>query len=112
MSIFTNRSANRRTQDNANGGEDVISWDQGQVTLRLGAPADDRQLTRLAGLDGSRPLVQPILLAEVDGLIAAALSLSTGAGVADPFQRTVGLVELLRVRACQLALAEPTKSAA
>jgi hypothetical protein len=54
-------------------------------------------------LDSSKPLTQAILLAEVDGTVGAALSLSTGAGVADPFQRT-GLVELLRVRACQLAL--------
>jgi hypothetical protein len=56
-------------------------------------------------LDTSKPLTQPILLAEVDGAVAAALSLSTGAGVADPLHRTAGLVELLRVRACQLALA-------
>ena len=111
MNIFTNRTTNRRADHGANGDHGSINWDQGDVTLRLGSPTDDRQLARLARLDSSKPLTQPILLAELDGTIAPALSLSTGTGVADPFQLTAGLVELLRVRACQLALANPIRAA-
>ena len=105
MNICMNMSGSRPAPDDVNGTESSVCWAEGQVTLRLGSPADDRPLTRLAILDSSKPLTQPILLAEVDGAVVAALSLSTGAGVANPFHRTAGLVELLRVRACQLALA-------
>jgi hypothetical protein len=105
MNICTNMDASRPAPDDVNGTESSVGWAEGQVTLRLGSPADARQLRRLAMLDSSKPLTQPILLAEVDGAVAAALSLSTGVGAADPSQRTAGLVELLRVRAVQLALA-------
>jgi hypothetical protein len=105
MNICTNLTASRRAPDEVNGTDSNVDWAQGQVTLRLGSTADDPQLTQLGTLDSSKPLTQPILLAELDGAVVAALSLSTGAGVADPLLRTVGLLELLRVRACQLALA-------
>jgi hypothetical protein len=103
MNICMNMSGSRPAPDDVNGIGSSVGWAEGQVTLRLGSPADDRQLTRLAMLDSSKALTQPILLAEVDGAADGALSLSTGAGVANPFYRTAGLVELLRVRACQLA---------
>jgi hypothetical protein len=66
------------------------------VTLRLAAPADACALARLAALD-SRPLPPgPHLVAERDGRIDAAHSLSTNEAVADPFRRTAELRELLR----------------
>jgi hypothetical protein len=69
------------------------------VALRLGASADLEALERLAGLD-SRPLPPgPHLVAERDGRIDAALSLSTGELVADPFRRTAELGEMLRCHA-------------
>ena len=56
-------------------------------------------LERLAGLD-SRPLPPgPHLVAERDGRTDAALSLSTGELIADPFRRTAELRELLRCHA-------------
>src|SRR5947209_5493968 len=42
------------------------------VTIRLGAPRDGRRLAGLAELDSSRPPAEPVLLAEVDGKLAAA----------------------------------------
>ena len=47
-------------------------------------------------LDSKRPLVGDILVAERDGEIAAAFSLTSGAHVADPFRPTAELVALLR----------------
>lgn len=72
------------------------------VTLRFAFPDDEVALWRLAVLDSSRPLASPALLAEVGGELRAALSLRDGRVIADPFQRTTGLIELLRARAKQL----------
>jgi hypothetical protein len=72
------------------------------VTLRFGSPVDEKALARLAELDSSRPPPQAVLLAEVDGQLLAALALSDGSVVADPFHRTGDLIDLLRARAHQL----------
>jgi hypothetical protein len=69
------------------------------VTLRFGSAADERRLARLAALDSSAPPARPVLLAEVDGRLRAALGLSDGTIVADPFHRTADLIDLLRARA-------------
>jgi hypothetical protein len=75
------------------------------TTLRLGAADDAVALERLAELD-SRPLPPgPHLVAERDARIDAALSLSTGEVVADPFRRTAELRELLRCHAGDLGTA-------
>jgi hypothetical protein len=113
MNFRVNMITSRPAPDDVNGADGFINWAASQVvTFRLGCPSDDLQLRRLAMLDSSRSLRQPILIAELDGAVVAALSLSTGAGVADPSQRSAGLVELLRVRACQLAMSDPTSAAA
>ena len=68
-------------------------------TLRLAADRDASALERLAQLD-CRPLPPgPHLLAERDSRIEAAISLANGELVADPFQRTAELCELLRYHA-------------
>jgi hypothetical protein len=72
------------------------------VTLRFGSPADQRQLARLAELDSSTPLTQPVLLAEVGGQLRAALALTDGTLVGDPVYPTADLIDLLRARARQL----------
>jgi hypothetical protein len=72
------------------------------VTLRYSTPADQAPLERLAELDSSGPPVQPVLLAEVDGQLRAALALKGGIVVADPFHPTADLIDLLRARARQL----------
>jgi hypothetical protein len=74
----------------------------GNLTLRYAFPDDYATLARLAALDSAEPLAEPVLIAEVDGEAVAAMSLSDGRVVADPFRRTVPLVALLQARAAQL----------
>jgi hypothetical protein len=72
------------------------------VTLRLGAPNDASALRRLAELDSSHAPPGPVIVAEVDGAVRAAVSLSDGTVIADPFHATAQLVQLLHKRAEQL----------
>ena len=76
------------------------------VTLRFAFPDDSVALARLAALDSSVPPAQPVLLAEIAGELRAALSLSDGGTVSDPFFPSAAVVELLRARALQLAAAD------
>jgi hypothetical protein len=73
----------------------------GNVSLRPACADDAADLLRLAALDEARPLVGPALVAEENGAIVAALSLSTGRAVADPFVPSLHLVELLRRHAAR-----------
>jgi len=66
------------------------------VLVRPARPVDAADLRRLAALDSARPLTGDVLLAVSGGAVAAAISLDTGAVIADPFQPTAHLVELLR----------------
>lgn len=72
------------------------------VTLRFSAPGDAPLLAWLAAVDSSNPPAQPVLLAEVDGRLLAALGLSDDTVIADPFHHTADLIDLLRARARQL----------
>jgi len=74
-----------------------------RVTLRRGAAADRERLEMLAELDSAEPPLGPVLVAEVDGRLRAALPLDGGAAIADPFHRGAELLELLRLRAAQLS---------
>lgn len=80
------------------------------VTIRQAFPDDALALLGLAALDSARPLAEPVLVAEVEGELRAALSLHDGAVVADPFRRTAALIELLGARAAQIAAATPPRS--
>ena len=82
------------------------------VTLRFGFPDDASALARLAILDSSAPPGEPVLIAEVDGELWAALSLVDGSVIADPFRPCAAVVELLRARAEQLAASETTRTRA
>jgi hypothetical protein len=66
------------------------------VSLRHATTADERALKNLAALDGQRLPAGPFLVAEIDGELRSALSLSDGAVIADPFRHTAHTVELLR----------------
>ena len=72
------------------------------IVIRRADASDARALTRLAALDSAAaPLAGPdVLIAEVDGQPVAALH--HGRAVADPFQPTASVLELLRVRAGQV----------
>jgi hypothetical protein len=50
-------------------------------------------------LQGAEPLSGPALVGEIDGRPAAAISLTDGRVVANPFQPTANLVAQLRMRA-------------
>jgi hypothetical protein len=71
------------------------------VVIRPAYPDDHAPLARLAALDGRRPLptAGPVLVAERDGTILAALATADGRAIADPFSPTADLVALLRLHA-------------
>jgi hypothetical protein len=71
------------------------------VLLRTARADDDADLIRLAQLDSARPLTGPALVAEENGEIVAALCLSSGRAVANPFVPSLHLVELLRQHAAR-----------
>jgi len=74
-----------------------------RVTLRYSSAADRERLHQLADLDSACAPSGPALVAEVDGRLRAALPLDGSPAIADPFHRGLDLVELLRLRALQLA---------
>ena len=67
------------------------------VTVRPYLPLDRRPLEQLAALDDRRVPPQPVVVAETEGRLVAALSRRTGEAVADPFEPTAHLVAMLRV---------------
>jgi hypothetical protein len=69
------------------------------LTIRHASLADEGGLRRLAALDSSRIPSGELLVAELDGRLVAALSVDTGAAIADPFEHTAAIVDSLRVRA-------------
>jgi hypothetical protein len=72
------------------------------IIIRRAGAADGRVLVRLAALD-SAPVPSPAsLIAEVDGVAVAAVDLTDGHVVADPFAPTADVVELLRLRASRV----------
>jgi hypothetical protein len=75
------------------------------VTLRRADRGHADALRRLAGLD-SHPLPPgPFLVAERAGAVEAAVSLSTGELLADPFRRTAEIAALLRCHAAEARVA-------
>ncbi len=73
-----------------------------EMIIRRTTRDDTAVLRRLAALDDAAPLRGDALVAEVDGQIHAAVSLSDGRAIADPFRHTAALVDLLKLRAQQL----------
>ena len=75
------------------------------VTLRHATAADHAALTDLAALDSARLPHWPFLVAEVDGELRAALSLTDDKVIADPFHPTQELVAMLHAHgAAQAAI--------
>jgi hypothetical protein len=69
------------------------------LTIRRADLADLAALDRLAELDSASPPTGDALVAEVGGELWAALEISSGATIADPFRPSGDLVELLRQHA-------------
>jgi hypothetical protein len=85
---------------------------QADLVIRTARPEDDPVITRLAQLDGHRPLDPPLehtrlLVAELEGEVLAALPLDGDHPLADPFRPTASLVEMLELRATQLRREPP-----
>ena len=72
------------------------------VTIRQLTPADSVAVHRLAELDSVAVPAEPLLGAEVEGRLLAAMSIASGTVIADPFSRTAELRDLLELRSTQL----------
>lgn len=80
-----------------------------ELTIRPAYPDDTEALWRLAALDSSTVPAGDMLIGELDGVLAAALSIDNGRVIADPFRATEALVQLLVRRAQQLC-GEPPRT--
>jgi hypothetical protein len=69
------------------------------ITIRPAYADDHAVLARLAALDSAQVPPGPLLLAEIDGEVRAALSLRDGSAIADPFAPTVHVLALMRTHA-------------
>jgi len=78
--------------------------------IHLATKEDDASLSRLADLDSGRPLRSPVLIGQIGGEPAAAMSLADRRIVTDPHRRTDHLLACLRVRADALRTYEATPS--
>ena len=72
------------------------------VLIRAARGSDGDALEQLAQLDSARVTSGDLLVAESDGALVAAHAPASGATIADPFQRTATVVELLELRAAGL----------
>jgi len=73
------------------------------VLVRYSRVDDEPALERLAALDSQRLPEGPLLLAELDGELAAAVPLDgEGEPLSDPFRPTAAIRELLRLRRRQI----------
>jgi hypothetical protein len=79
------------------------------VVLRLCCVQDDPALERLAALEGRPAPSGRHVVAEVEGVVVAALPLGPGAAFADPFRPTAHLLPLLELRARRLAAGRPRR---
>jgi hypothetical protein len=68
------------------------------LTIRHATAADDADLRRVAALDSSRVPSGELLVAQLDGNLVAALSIDTGAAIADPFEHTAAIVDAMRAQ--------------
>jgi hypothetical protein len=79
------------------------------ILIRATSAQDAIALHELAALDSALPISGRALVAEVNGVIRAALPLDGGAPIADPFKQSAHLVELLRSHARALGERPPAQ---
>jgi hypothetical protein len=72
------------------------------ITIRAARSADESALRMLAERDSAAVPAAPVLIAEADGELRAAVSLHDGAAIAHPRHHTTWMVQLLHARAAQL----------
>jgi hypothetical protein len=73
-----------------------------RIVVRDAYPDDALALQRLAAMDDRPALRGHVLVAEQDGDLVAATSVSSGRTIADPWRHTADLVTLLELRAVQV----------
>ena len=66
----------------------MTDHDLKDLTIRVATPGDAPVVQYLAQIDSAPLVTGRVLLAELDGMPYAAISLDTGAVVADPFRPT------------------------
>lgn len=66
------------------------------ITIRPAYADDDAAVRRLAALDDRRVPAGPLVLAEVDGDLRAAVSTADLTAIANPFESTAELVALVQ----------------
>jgi hypothetical protein len=76
-----------------------------RYTVRLAEPRDFTEIRRIAALDSAHVPGGTLLVGEVGGSIQAALPVNGGRAIANPFVRTLELVDMLELRAEQLRAA-------
>jgi hypothetical protein len=69
-----------------------------RITIRSASESDAEAIKRLAELEGVRPPDGDLLVADVDGEVWATIELDGGVLVADPFQPSGDIAELLHLR--------------
>lgn len=77
----------------------VTHSEPAEIIIRAARSEDMGEIARVAGRDTHELPAQPLLVAKVGEDVRAAISLSDGAFVADPFHRTSELVQMLKIRA-------------
>src|SRR3954451_23109423 len=76
--------------------------DTNSISIRNARLEDFIGLRHIAAVDSASVPRGPLLVADVEGEVVAALSLASGEAIADPFRRTAEAVALMRMRANQL----------
>ena len=88
-----------------------MTYSTAPITIRPGYADDTLAVSRLASLDSAtNDPPAPLLLAEVDGVLRAALSLRDGSAISDPFFPSAALVALLRAHGSTTAAPRPGRS--
>jgi hypothetical protein len=103
------RFASERLKDDHDGiqpeDEGTATLEPETITIRPLQAGDEPAVELLAELD-ERPVPRgPLLLAEVEGSVEAAIGVETRETVANPFSGSAGAVSLLHVRAAQVRAA-------
>jgi len=73
-----------------------------ELRIRLAGSDDRGALNGLAALDSQTPFQGDALIAELDGIAVAALSLPDGRLIADPFAPTAAVGDHLQLRAASI----------
>jgi len=82
------------------------------LTIRHAVATDLSALERLAALDSRRLPSGELFVAEIAGRLRAAVSVDTGAVIADPFEHTAAIVDVLRLHASAVLPAAPRRAIA